>query len=38
MLAGSTSAFGPGLDYAVILVTTIILVFIGARLYPHLAT
>jgi ABC-2 type transport system permease protein len=38
MLAGSTSAFGLGLDYAVILLTTIILVLIGARLYPHLAT
>ena len=33
MLAGSTST-----DYAVILLTTIILVCIGARLYPHLAT
>jgi ABC-2 type transport system permease protein len=38
MLAGSTSAFGLGTDYAVILLTTIILVLIGARLYPHLAT
>jgi ABC-2 type transport system permease protein len=38
MLAGSTSAFGLGLDYAVILLTTTILVFIGARLYPRLAT
>jgi hypothetical protein len=38
MLAGSTSTFGLSLDYAVILVNTIILVFIGARLYPHLAT
>jgi ABC-2 type transport system permease protein len=38
MLAGSTSAFGLGRDYAVMLVTTTILVFIGARLYPHLAT
>jgi ABC-2 type transport system permease protein len=38
MLAGSTSTFGLGLDYAVILLTTTILVIIGARLYPRLAT
>jgi ABC-2 type transport system permease protein len=38
MLAGSTSTFGLSLDYAVILVTTTILVLIGARLYPRLAT
>jgi ABC-2 type transport system permease protein len=38
MLAGSTSTFGPGYDYAVILLTTIILIIIGARLYPRLAT
>ena len=38
MLAGSTSTFGLGTDYAVILFSTITLVFIGARLYPHLAT
>jgi ABC-2 type transport system permease protein len=37
MLADSTSAFGSGLDYAVILLTTTILVFVGARLYPRLA-
>jgi ABC-2 type transport system permease protein len=37
MLADSTSAFGSGLDYAVILLSTTILVFIGARLYPRLA-
>jgi len=37
MLAGSTSSFGLSYDYAVILLTTIILVLIGARLYPHLA-
>jgi ABC-2 type transport system permease protein len=37
MLADSTSTFGSGLDYAVILLTTTILVFIGARLYPRLA-
>jgi len=38
MLAGSTSTFGLSLDYTVMLLTTTILVFIGARLYPHLAT
>jgi ABC-2 type transport system permease protein len=38
MLAGSASTFGLSLDYAVILVTTIILVLVGARLYPRLAT
>jgi ABC-2 type transport system permease protein len=38
MLASSTSSFGLGLDYAVILLTTTILVVIGARLYPRLAT
>jgi ABC-2 type transport system permease protein len=37
MLAGSTSIFGVIHDYVVILLTTIILVFIGARLYPRLA-
>jgi hypothetical protein len=36
MLAGCPSTFGLGLDYAVILVTTVILVWIGARLYPQL--
>ena len=38
MLAGSTSTFGLGTDSAVILFATITLVFIGARLCPHLAT
>jgi ABC-2 type transport system permease protein len=38
MLAGSASTFDLGLDYAVIFLTTIILVCIGARLYPRLAT
>jgi ABC-2 type transport system permease protein len=38
MLAGSASAYGLSLDYAVILLTTAVLVFIGARLYPRLAT
>jgi ABC-2 type transport system permease protein len=38
MLAGSTSSFSLSHDYAVILLATIILVFIGARLYPRLAS
>jgi ABC-2 type transport system permease protein len=38
MLAGSASSFGLGIDYAVILITTTVLVLIGARLYPRLAT
>jgi ABC-2 type transport system permease protein len=38
MLSGSTSVFSLGLDYVVILFTTTILVFLGARLYPRLAT
>jgi ABC-2 type transport system permease protein len=38
MLAGSTSTFGLSHDYAVILLTTTILLFIGARLYPRLAS
>jgi ABC-2 type transport system permease protein len=38
MLAGSASAFGVMQDYAVILLTTAVLVLIGARLYPRLGT
>jgi len=38
MLAGSPSNFGLGLDYLVILLATTVLAFIGARLYPRLAT
>jgi ABC-2 type transport system permease protein len=38
MLAHSPSAFGLRQDYVVILLTTTILVFIGARLYPRLAS
>jgi ABC-2 type transport system permease protein len=38
MLAGSPSTFGLSHDYAVILVTTTILVWVGARLYPRLAS
>jgi ABC-2 type transport system permease protein len=38
MLDGGTSAFGLGQDYTVIVATTVILIIIGARLYPRLAT
>jgi hypothetical protein len=38
MLAGSASSFGLSRDYAVILLSTTVLVFIGARLYPRLAS
>ena len=37
MLAGSPSTFGLTHDYAVILLTSAILVLNGARLYPRLA-
>jgi hypothetical protein len=35
MLAGSASSFGQGIDYADIQVTTVVLVMIGACLYPQ---
>jgi ABC-2 type transport system permease protein len=38
MLAGSTSGFGVSHDYGVILLTTTLLVCLGARLYPRLAS
>jgi len=38
MLAGSTSVLGLSFDYVVILVTTTVLVLVGAKLYPRLAT
>jgi ABC-2 type transport system permease protein len=38
MLAGSRSTFGLTLDYTVILITTTVLVLVGAKLYPRLAT
>jgi ABC-2 type transport system permease protein len=38
MLAGSASTFGLSFDYVVILATTTVLVLVGARLYPRLAT
>jgi len=38
MLAGSASMFGLGHDYVVPLITTSVLVLIGVRLYPRLAS
>ncbi len=38
MVASSTSSFGFGRDYAVILLTTTLMVLRGARLYPRLAS
>jgi ABC-2 type transport system permease protein len=38
MLAHGASAFGLGTDYAVMLAATLILIVVGARLYPNLAT
>jgi ABC-2 type transport system permease protein len=38
MLAGITPTLGLGLDYTVILLTTAVMVLIGARLYPRLAS
>lgn len=38
MLRGSTSSFGLGLDFTVLLVTTAVMVMIAARLYPRLVT
>jgi ABC-2 type transport system permease protein len=37
MLAGGTSATGLGLDFLIMLLTTVVLVLIGARLYPRVA-
>jgi len=38
MLSGTTSTFGLDHDYAVILLSTTVLVVTGARLYPRLAS
>ncbi len=38
MLRNGSSAFGLGLDFAVLTAATILLLLIGARLYPRLAT
>ena len=38
LLSVDPCTFGLGRDYAVLLVTTTILVIIGASLFPHLAT
>ncbi len=37
MLAGGASTYGVGLDIAVMLIATTILVIIGGRLYPRVA-
>jgi ABC-2 type transport system permease protein len=38
MVAGTTSAFGLGLDFAVLLGWTVVLVALGAKLYPRVVT
>jgi hypothetical protein len=38
MLAGWPSAFGLGLDFAVVIFATVALIIIGARLYPRVVT
>jgi ABC-2 type transport system permease protein len=38
MLVGCPSSFGLAHDFGVILLTTILMVYIGARMYPRLAT
>jgi ABC-2 type transport system permease protein len=37
MLVGGTSAFGLGLDFIILAITTIVLVWIGTLLYPRVA-
>jgi ABC-2 type transport system permease protein len=37
MLEGGTSVLGMGLDYAVLFAVTVVLVLLGAKLYPRLA-
>jgi ABC-2 type transport system permease protein len=38
MVAGTASAFGLGLDFGVLLVWTVLLVALGAKLYPRVVT
>jgi ABC-2 type transport system permease protein len=38
MLAHGTTSFGLGLDFSVLLATTVIAVVVGARLYPRVVT
>lgn len=38
MVAGTASAFGLGLDFGVLLVWTVVLVALGAKLYPRVVT
>ena len=35
MLAEGTSVFGLGVDFAILLATTTVLVLVGARVYPN---
>jgi ABC-2 type transport system permease protein len=35
MLSGGTSNFGLGVDFLILLAATVVLVIIGARLYPR---
>ena len=38
MLAGGTSEYGVGVDVAILVLATALLVYVGARLYPRVAT
>ena len=38
MLAGGSSSFGLGWDFSVLIIATVIMVLIGARLYPRVVT
>ncbi len=38
MLTGGTSEYGAGWDIAILVLATAILVYIGGRLYPRVAT
>ncbi|MFL6259153.1 MAG: ABC transporter permease [Thermoanaerobaculia bacterium] len=38
MVAGTTSAFGLGLDFGILLLWTVVLVALGAKLYPRVVT
>ncbi len=38
MLAGGTSVYGLGTDFAVLIVAMVVLVYVGGRLYPNVVT
>lgn len=38
MLAGGASAYGLGVDFAVLLALSVLVVIVGARLYPRVVT